>query len=86
MKELTAEMLIALAENEDLLEVGRKAIEDMLRKDRDGRICMPFRGNGLVIKEKDGSPSDIIRMGPETALYVGLKAIAKNLDERRQPE
>lgn len=34
---------------------------------------------GLVIREKDGSASNIIRFGPETALRIGLKAIEKHL-------
>lgn len=57
------------------LEIGRKAIEDYLVVLRDDRISMPNRGNGLVIRERDGRVSHIIRMGPENALTIGLNAM-----------
>lgn len=57
------------------LEVGRKAIEDALIEYRDSRISEPFRGNGLVIREKDGTESSVIRFGPETALRIGIRAM-----------
>lgn len=71
-----------IADNEELLEVGRKAIEDTLIEWRDNRLSEFMRGNGLVIREKDGSESSIIRFGPETALSIGLKAIAKHLENK----
>ena len=40
--------------NEELLEIGRKAIESALIDFRDGRLSQ-IRGNGLVIREQDGS-------------------------------
>lgn len=64
-----------------LLEVARKAIEDMLMEYRDDRL-FTLRNNGLVIKESDGSPSNIIRFGPEVAVTIGLKAIADHLDNK----
>jgi hypothetical protein len=70
-----------IIESEELLEIGRKAIEDVLVDYRDSRIFLPFRNNGLVIKERDGRYSDVIRMGPEGALRIGLKAIADYLDQ-----
>ena len=59
----------------ELLEIGRKAIEDTLVEWRDNRLSEFTRGNGLVIKEKDGTDSSIIRFGPETALRIGLRAM-----------
>jgi len=73
--------LTEIIENDELLEIGRKAIEDVLVDLRDSRIVV-LRNNGLVIKERDGKESDIIRMGPEHALRIGLKAIAKHLDKK----
>jgi hypothetical protein len=78
------ERLIAIADDEDLLEVGRKAVEDELVEWRDSGRSAPrrraqIRNNGLVIKEWDGSDSHIIRLGPEDALRIGLKAIAEAL-------
>jgi hypothetical protein len=69
-----------VANDRELLEIGRRAIEDLLVELRDDRIAM-LRNNGLVIKEKDGRPSDTIRLGPEDALRIGLKAIADKLEE-----
>ncbi len=62
----------------ELLEIGRKAIEDVLIEWRDDRLSMLGRANGLVIKEKDGGDSSIIRFGPEMALKIGLKAMAQS--------
>lgn len=61
----------------ELLEIGRKAIEDVLVDWRDNRLSEFLRGNGLVIREKDGSDSSIIRFGPETALRIGMKAMGQ---------
>jgi hypothetical protein len=67
-----------IANDNDLLEVGRKAIEDALVDFRDSHIFV-IRNNGLVIKSRDGKDSYIIRFGPEDAIRIGLKAIAKHL-------
>lgn len=64
-----------LLEREDLLEVGRKAVEDALIDLRESRVSILNRGNGLVCREKDRTPSHIIRMGTEQALVVAIKAI-----------
>jgi hypothetical protein len=63
--------------DESLLEVGRKAVEEVLIDLRDSRISILNRGNGLVVREKDGTESSIIRMGTESALRIGLKAISQ---------
>jgi len=69
--------LESVANNDVLLEVGRKAIEDVLIDFRDSRMSMLGRGNGLVVCEKDGTASSVVRLGPEAALRIGLLAIAK---------
>ena len=61
----------------ELLEIGRKAIEATLIEWRDSRLSMLNRANGLVVKEKDGSASSIIRFGPEAALRIGMKAMGQ---------
>lgn len=71
--------LKVIEENEELLEIGREAIEKALIDFRESRIGMPCRGNGLVIRETNGQLSDIIRLGPEDALRIGLKAIADHI-------
>ena len=73
------ELLEQLAENAELLEIGRKAIEDELIEFRDSRLSVLGRNNGFVCKEKDGTPSSIIRFPPEVGLRIALKAIAKSL-------
>jgi len=65
---------------DDMLEIGRKAIEDMLIEFRDSRM-FTVRGNGLVIRERDGSDSNIIRFGPESALKIGIEAMIKSMEE-----
>jgi len=74
--------LKCVSQNPILLEVGRKAIEDTLVQLRDGRISFPTRGNGLVIREKDGTRSPAIRLGSEDALRIGLRAIAEYIEQK----
>ncbi len=71
-----------IAEKRELLEIGRKAVEETLIDWRDNRLSELMRNNGCVVKEKDGTASDIIRFGPETCIAIGLKAIAAHLDSK----
>lgn len=75
------QILMAISKDDTLLEIGRKAIEAAAVEFRDARICEPFRGNGIVIREKDGTDSSIIRFGPEAALRIGLMAMAEGEPE-----
>jgi hypothetical protein len=68
-------------EDPKLLEIGRRAIESELIEWRDSRRSQFSRANGLVIREKDGADSSIIRFGPEMALRIGLEAIAEHLND-----
>ena len=78
-----SEELINLAENNKLLyDVARKAIEDELIEYRDARISLVGRNNGLVVREKDGTESSVIRLGPEMAVATALRALAKHLEEK----
>lgn len=72
---MNKEELIALGDNDILMEVGRRAIEDELTEWRDSGM-FTLRNNGLVIKRKDGSESSIIRFGPEVGVRIALRAIA----------
>ena len=72
----------ALAErvrDSEVQETARRAVEDELIEWRDEGRSMPFRNNGCVVKYKDGTPTDIIRFGPETAVVVGVDAIKAHL-------
>lgn len=77
------EKLKEIIESPELIEVGRKAIEDELIEMRDSRIGILNRGNGLVVRERDGSPSDIIRLGTDHALLIGFKAILKHMENTK---
>ncbi len=72
---------LEIAGSAHLLEIGRKAVEDVLVDFRDNRISV-IRGNGLVIREPDGTPSSVIRLGLEDALRIALIAIAKSQEIR----
>jgi hypothetical protein len=74
-----AATLRELSESDELLEIGRLAVEDELIEWRDSRLST-LRENGLVIRERDGSPSNVIRFGSETAVKVALMAIAEYLE------
>lgn len=67
-------------------EIARKAIEDVLIDLRDSRISVLFRNNGLVVNESDGRASPIIRMGPETAVRIGIAAIAARRSSLTDPK
>jgi hypothetical protein len=71
---LSAQTII---DSPELQEIARLAVENMLVELRESRISV-MRNNGLTIKEYDGRPSDIIRMGFEQALVVGLRAIIES--------
>jgi hypothetical protein len=80
-----ATVLEEAAQDDALLEAARQKIEDVLIEFRDARIST-LRGNGLVCRESDGRESHIIRMGPEAAVRIGLRAIAAAIRSREQAE
>lgn len=72
-----------LADDEALVEAARKAIEDELIDWRDeGRFMLC--GNGFTVREKDGSPSEIIRFRTDLGFRIGLRALTAALTERSQ--
>ena len=73
-----------LADDVELMEVGRKAVENALVEWRDSRLSMLRRNNGLVIREKDGKESSIVRFGPEVGVAIALRAIAEHLETKAQ--
>lgn len=74
-----AQLLRQLADDPTYLKIAHDAIEDALIDFRDNRISLVGRGNGLVVRERNGEPSDVIRLGSEEALRIGLRAIADAL-------
>lgn len=76
---MTRDDLRTLAQNPRLIEAARLAIEDKLVERRDARIGIAGRGNGLVIREYDGTDSSIIRMTTPEAIILALETIADSL-------
>lgn len=69
-----------LAESPEALTMAHAAIEDVLIEWRADRLSIPLVGNGLVIRERDGTPSSIIRMRIPEALVIGLRAMADYIE------
>lgn len=60
------------------IEIARRRLEDVLIELRDLRVSVepgPRYGHGLVVKEKDGEPSSMIRITTGEAINMALKAI-----------
>lgn len=76
---MNLEVLDEIINKPELREIARKAVEDVLVEWRDERLSLLGRGNGMVIKESDGKDSDIIRMGAEQVIRIGIEAIARHL-------
>lgn len=60
--------------DETALEVARLAVEDALIDFRDSRISILGRGNGFVVREKDGTESGVIRLGTREGLRIAIHA------------
>lgn len=76
--ELAAE-LRRLAEDPEVLKALHLHVEDELIEWRDsGRFMMT--ANGLVVRDRDGSSSDVIRIGTRMAITMILRAAADRLE------
>jgi len=60
--------------DEHALTMAHKAIEDVLIECRDGRLSVMGPANGFVVKERDGLPSGIMRLGTRDGLRIAVKA------------
>lgn len=76
----TAEIIRGLAQDQFLLHIVHCRLEDMLIEMRDSRTSILPAANGLVVKEADGTPSDVIRLPTRMAVKFALEAIADYLD------
>ena len=81
---IRAGALREVAKSAVLMEVGRKAVEDELIEWRDSRR-FSLRRNGYVIRESDGSASDIVRFGPEFGCRIALEAMADRIEGEARP-
>jgi hypothetical protein len=75
-----AAALQAVLDDPALIEAGRLEVEDTLVEFRDSAMWEGFHNNGLTIKNRDGSPSEIIRMGPAMGIGIALRGIIKKLE------
>ena len=70
------------AETTEMLEAGRKAVEDVLVEFRDSCISIPFQGNGFGIRDKEGKDVGVlIRLSTADGLRIALKAMADHVAE-----
>lgn len=60
--------------DEDALTAAHLAVEDVLIELRDGRIGVIGPANGFVVKEYDGSPSPVMRLGTRDGLRIAIGA------------
>lgn len=70
-----------LADRPEMMTAAHLEIENQLIELRDSRITFGLHANGLVCKEKDGTPSDVIRMGTRMAIQQILRALADQLEQ-----
>lgn len=60
--------------DEEALTAAHLAVENVLVDFRDRRISSFTARNGLVIREYDGTVSDVIRLGTREGLEIGIRA------------
>lgn len=65
------------------LEIARREVEDVLVDFRDNGRFM-IGGNGFVIRNQDGSPSEIMRLSTAFGLRTGIKAYLAALANPQQ--
>jgi hypothetical protein len=64
----------------DPVTAAHLAVEDRLIELRDARISVLGPGNGLVIKERNGADSPIMRMGTREAVELALQSLRPRLE------
>ncbi len=69
-----------MAIDERALTMAHVAVEDVLIEMRDLRIFVIHPANGFVVKEKDGKPSGIMRLGTRDGLRIAIKAYLKAIE------
>jgi len=75
-----AALLRKIAEDHELMTAAHLAIENKLIDLRDSGIMIGVHANGLVVRGKDGSASEVIRMGTRMGIVMALKAIADHIE------
>lgn len=75
-----AESVRALSRDPKMLQAAHIKLEDQLIDMRDSQMSVFPAANGMVVREKDGSPSDVIRIPTAMAVQIALEAIADKLE------
>jgi hypothetical protein len=71
-----------MALDEQALTAAHLAVEDVLIEMRDSRISVMGPANGFVVNERDGSPSEIMRLGTREGLRIAIEAYLDALAEQ----
>lgn len=64
----------------EALRVARRVLEDLLIGFRDARVSVISAGNGFVVREPDGTDSDVIRLSTVDGLRIGFQAYLAALE------
>jgi hypothetical protein len=77
-----ARKLRELADDEYVIYVLHLLIEDELVSRRDARVSSPYRCNGLVIRERDGTNSSAIRIPTDEAVQRVIRGLADYVEKK----
>lgn len=79
-----AALLRQIADNPELMQAAHLAVENYLVELRDSEMMIGgphgLPANGFTIRERDGSASEIIRLGTRPGIVLALKAIADRIE------
>lgn len=68
--------------DEDALTLAHVAVEDELIEMRNAGISIIGPANGFVVREYDGTPSNIMRLGTRDGLRIAIKAYIEAMESR----
>lgn len=74
-----ASALREILKDPEMMEIARLAVEDELMEWRDAMRFVSNR-NGFAILNRDGSPSNVIRLSTVMGLHTALNAMADRLE------
>jgi hypothetical protein len=77
-----ARKLRELADDDYVVYVLHLLLEDELVNRRDARVSHPHRANGLVIRERDATPSDAIRIPTDEAVQRVIMGLADYVEKK----
>lgn len=78
------EASVSIEIDDEALTAAHLAVEDQLIEMRDARLSVVGPRNGLVVNEKDGEPSPIMRLGTRQGLQVGIQAYLAAVNEKKE--